>query len=666
MDIEKFTDENKKRNALLDGPYNPVTGEGGPLERQEVAFADRESPLFLPVGMLNVPWVNFLASFRSLSDASAALHMKPEEILFTLSEERFKHDFEFWAATTARIKPKTGGDFIPFFLNRPQRKVHAVTWKQVLNREPVRQILLKSRQFGGSTYYQVFMGYIQVIHKTNWNSLVAAHLNQSATNIRHMFSTLARYYPKGLASNFTIKGFENTSNIKIIPERNCKITIGSIETPDSVRADDVAMAHLSEIGLWKKTEGKSPEDLCQSILGTIPTVPWSVYVLESTAKGVGNFFHRSWQNAVSGKNGLTPVFIPWMEDPKNRVPFRSKEEMVSLINTLSDYELYLWQLGATLEGISFYRFKLREMNGDGWRMKSEFPSTPQEAFQSTGQRVFAPSYVAAVRQDCTGPVFKGEVFARARRGKEALDKVRFEETREGNLWVWAMPDLTEKIENRYCAFADIGGRTRKADYSALKIFDRYWMLDGGSPEVAAVWHGHLDQDLFAWKCAQICKMYGNALLAVEVNSLKKEKTEGDHFLTVLDEIAPYYRELYIRNDFEKVGDGYVPKYGFQTNVKTKGLIINSLNAAARERMMKDSGQDEGYYYIERDLRAADEMDWYEVKPDGTLGAVEGEHDDLVIVTAGGVWLATKFMKPPVRIKTGSQVKKRILRSEASF
>ena len=129
------------------------------------------------------------------------------------------------------------------------------------------------------------MGYIQIIHKTSWNSLVAAHINQAATNIRFMFTTLAKYYPKELSSFFTLKGFEQTKNVKFIPERNCKITVGSIETPDSIRSDDVAMSHLSEVGLWKKTEGKEPEDLCQSILGTIPTVPWSLYALESTAKG---------------------------------------------------------------------------------------------------------------------------------------------------------------------------------------------------------------------------------------------------------------------------------------------------------------------------------------------------------------------------------------------
>jgi hypothetical protein len=47
-------------------------------------------------------------------------------------------------------------------------------------------------------------------------------------------------------------------------------------------------------------------------------------------------------------------------------------------------------------------------------------------------------------------------------------------------------------------------------------------------------------------------------------------------------------------------------------------------------------------YIEPDSRVCDEMDYYEEKENGTLGAVEGEHDDLVMTTAGGIWLALRY------------------------
>ena len=43
------------------------------------------------------------------------------------------------------------------------------------------------------------------------------------------------------------------------------------------------MAHLTEVGLWKETKGKKPEDLVQSIFGSINDGPYTVKVLESTA-----------------------------------------------------------------------------------------------------------------------------------------------------------------------------------------------------------------------------------------------------------------------------------------------------------------------------------------------------------------------------------------------
>ena len=41
------------------------------------------------------------------------------------------------------------------------------------------------------------------------------------------------------------------------------------------------------------------------------------------------------------------------------------------------------------------------------------------------------------------------------------------------------------------------------------------------------------------------------------------------------------------------------------------------------------------------------MDYYEIKQDGTYGAVEGQHDDEVIITAGGVWLSGTMPIPKI-------------------
>jgi hypothetical protein len=137
----------------------------------------------------------------------------------------------------------------------------------------------------------------------------------------------------------------------------------------------------------------------------------------------------------------------------------------------------------------------------------------------------------------------------------------------------------------------------------------------------------------AWYAARVCHWYDDALLAVEVNSLKqkKEEMEPDHSFTILDEIKDFYQNLYYRVRPETIQDRWTGVLGFHTNEKTKDMIIQSLDGALRDEA-----------YEERNLMACDEMDGYELKLDGTMGAQVGGKDDFVISRAGAYWLHTQM------------------------
>ena len=81
------------------------------------------------------------------------------------------------------------------------------------------------------------------------------------------------------------------------------------------------------------------------------------------------------------------------------------------------------------------------------------------------------------------------------------------------------------------------------------------------------------------------------------------------------------------------------------------MLIDGLNGALR-----DSG------FVEREIEACDEYDYYEIKPNGSYGAVDGEHDDILMTRAGAYWLATSYMKPPAVIKKSApgSMKKKIV------
>lgn len=655
-DHKAVIEENRKRLQALQETYDPMTGEGSPIPRFKF-FLDNDNYILLPNEMRKDETIGLILQHTSLKDFCHAVNAEytselQDDFLETLMRVRLKYDFEFWAVTCVTIQDKNTGDKIKFRLRRAQKKLIKELEKMRLDGQPIRVILLKARQWGGSTLVQMYMAWIQIFWKENWNSAICADVEEQSRNIRGMYSRMAEEHPPE-AQPVTLKPYERSPKVRIIVERGNIIAIGSAQKPESLRSFDFKMAHLSEVGLWRVTDGRTPNDLAQSIRAGIPDVPYSLIVLESTAKGVGNFFHQEWL-AAKESGGYTPVFVAWFEIELYQQEVKS---YARLFNAMTDYHWWLFDVkGATLEAIAWYiTFQRREQYSD-WRMKSEFPSDDIEAFQSTGRRAIPQHYVSYARQNVRAPAHVGELTATAQKGIEALKNIKFVPDSNGLLEIWSKPDPLP-IRGRYCIFVDIGGRSEKADYSVIKVFDRYWLMEGGKVEVAAVWRGHLDQDLVAWKAAQIGTYYNNALVAIETNSLKKEAedTEGEHFLTVLDEIAPYYDNLFAREHPERINEGAPALYGFHTNKQTRTMIINTLVSALRDQE-----------YTERHAATCDEMDTFEIKPSGKYEAVHGCKDDCVIVTAGGLWLALKHMDPPALIVKGKKRKDNTNTSEAIF
>jgi hypothetical protein len=465
-----------------------------------------------------------------------------------------------------------------------------------------------------------------------------------------MYDTMVIDFPAELTNGekISLTPYQSSQKTKEIKQRKCTIDVGSMQEPDSLRAGTTYMIHKSEVGLWKKTEGKSPEDVIQTLSQLIPAdLAFTFDIEESTAKGVGGYFHRAWLLSKEGKSDHDPIFIPWFEDENNFIELKEDTEL--FIKSMNDYDWMLWGLGVSLEGINWYKTKLKGMNGDEWRMKNENPSTDLEAFETTGARAFPPSFVHAMRKSCMVPSFKGDIFANAYKGETALESIEFKETTEGNAWIWSMVDKAVNVSNRYIVIVDIGGRSDGSDYSTINVLDRYNLMEGEAPERVFTWRGHLDPDLVVWKAVQIAKLYNNALLVIEENSLDKdENTDGNHFLTILDEIKDYYNNLYCRTPIEKIKEGIPARYGFHTNHQSRTMVVDNFYAKLRD------GQ-----YIERDSRCADECDTFERKPSGKLEHKEGCHDDILIPTAIGLWVSDRMPLPKLIEVSTKRVKKTV-------
>lgn len=632
-EVSNIIEQNKAHRKALFSEYNPITGIGSPIEREKLYLSHDGRHLLLPKYMMDSDILQSIRKYDCLDDYIVAHGLDRQNIYDQLTRARITYDFEFWAATCATIYDKLTGKEVKFVLRRAQRKLLKVLVETLFAMKPIRIILLKARQWGGSTLIQLFMSWIQLFHRKNWNSVIAAHIEEAARNIRSMYTLMAERHPKEV-QEVRFKAFEGSTKNKQIVDRGSVIYIGSMERPNSLHSGNYKLVHCSEVGLWKATKERKPSDFVNSFEGSVPLEPFTVVALESTAKGTGNFFHTTWQGAERGENAYTPIFVAWWEIDMYTKPFRDFKEMKMFVESMNANELYMFSLGATLEGLNWYREKRMSYEND-WDMQEGFPSTPEEAFVTSGRKAHHPLIVKQMEVFAKKPEFIGEMFADAPQGAEAINRsLRFEEIAKGEFWIWKRPDTSKLYNNRYIVSLDIGGASAGADWSVIRVLDRLPLMTGGVPEFVATYRFHMDQDLTAWRAVQVAKYYCDALLVVERNSLRQLSTEGNFSITVLDIIAQVYSNIYYRDDPDKIKEGLPPRYGFFTDKNNKELVVTAMNKGLR-----DMG------FIERDQRMLDECGWYELKQNGSYGAIEGQHDDIYMSSGIALYVSSTLPAP---------------------
>lgn len=642
--IQEIIEENKRRNKKRSEKYDPITGAGADTVPR-IKFLCRgicEKPILIPEKCFNEPIIKKLCQYGSidalLTDKNLTVDDYNRSVVIDLYHAaRVKWDFEYWAATDVYITDLESERDVHLVLNPAQRNFYRQFAADWFDGKPCRFIITKNRQNGFSTLIEMLFGWIQIITLGNVNSIICAHIENTAKIIRGMYSKMVRMYPKEYTPNgdgLSLTPFEGSQKTRVIKQTGSRISIGSAEQPDALVGDKITLFHASEVGLYKTTNGKTPQQLVQSIQSGIQHREHTAIIYESTARGIGNFFYEEWMRATSGESGFVPVFVPWFDNLSYEMPVKDLRKFAASL-TLEEYNLF--KKGATLEGLYWRRNKKKEY-ADEWRFKQDFPASADEAFMSTGHRYYPIEDTERLRKGCFAPSFVGDIVGDATTGAESMKNIKFTKLDGGNLKVWFMPE-EERYSNRYVVVVDIGGVSAKADRSVICVIDRKDMAKAGVPIVVAEWCGHIAHDLLAWKAVQLATVYQKALLVIESNTLEKERTEGDHFEFILDEIANEYGNLYSRTPSDKIAAGVPARYGFHTNRSTKPMVCDHHRKVLRENM-----------YIETCVEAVDEHDWFEQKENGELGAIDGQHDDRHITRAIGIWVCYQELPYPRLIK----------------
>lgn len=603
QDIRSIVFENYRRlSAFADDRYDPIAGVGAFGDRISVSTPVEGLPTALvPRTMVDDP--RYAVAGDSLS----------------WRRLRCAHDFEYWCASVVRIKPKHGYRPCSFVLNRPQRRILAVLEGDRLAGRPIRIIVLKSRQWGCSTLIQNYMAWIQLFHRTNWHSLVCCHKKDCAFNIRNLYTSLIADYPRDLWTDDTppaFRPFEGSPNVRVISGRECRIAVASSDNQDAIRGYDIAMAHLSEVAFWRAAPLHSPDDVIRSVCGSVALLPLSLIAMESTANGVGSYFHQEWERCKNGLGDKHALFIPWYQADDCSLELDEAPEVFAA--SLSDYELRLWQLGCTLQQILWYRRKALECRIPE-KMHSEYPTDDTEAFSTTDSSVFSPYDIESLQEGCRKPDRVCEVV-----------NGRFFDRPGGPLSIWRRPEP----DAAYIAAVDVGGRSDKSDWSVIAVMRRPAEGDpDDKPEIVAQWRGHCDHDRLADIALTVARLYNEALLVIESNSLESGPYGADGAgAFILQKLADTYSNIYRRPPSDVYGGN--ERIGFQTNRRTKTMLIAGLVEAVRDGS-----------FTEHSSEACFELAVYQQRPNGSYGAAPGYHDDILMTRALALFALSTSVSP---------------------
>ena len=679
--VAKVLEEDLDRMEEYAADYDPITGEG--LDRY---LGEERVKLSIPDFPIPVQWVRkevmenkLIKAVLKAGGIQKFIDKKKwkdgqapgfEDVVRSIRRIRHKHDFCHWAFFCIHIEAKLGGR-IRFKLNYAQLKVLKQCLQMLYANVPINIIIDKARQWGGSTFC-IFFQFFILAHWDPYHSFaVAAHINNAAHNILRMLRNAITEYPAWdlgcaptevlhLANDgqnthaFVVK--DSADNI-VLPGQ---IFIGSAASPDSLRSGRISGAHYSEVGVWKDTPGMSAADLVADISGGIPKQqPLTMQVYESTAKEADDYFHDLCYDALDGKSNFTVIFIPFFFIPHDTMKIPDKPAFARwlIANRKNDkpeegwkstgkYFWWLWEQGATLEAIQWYRYEEKNYTTRA-QMVNEAPASLPESFQSNGKKVFDYYDVDRMKRGCINPVYEGDLVSDGITGEDVLNNIRFLSREGGDLKIYEMPD-DSPISDRYVVAVDIGGPNPTSDYSSVRVMDRLMLMPDfgleGRPNVVAEMHYHTDPDILAYDAMRLAEFYGHALLVFESNTYemrdKKRDTGVESFEYILDIVAGIYDNLYARrgNEEDMDGEKVKRKWGFRTDGITKPKIINHMKICLRDELWKEPSKVccmEMFNYVIEDKK---------------MTAPSKKHDDVLMATAILLWVAIKEMDTPQWIR----------------
>ncbi len=228
----------------------------------------------------------------------------------------------------------------------------------------------------------------------------------------------------------------------------------------------------------------------------------------------------------------------------------------------------------------------------------------------TGKSVFDAKAISRRLSEGIRPKMRG-LFVYRDDGLR-LTEISFEETVDGCALVYKKPETGVP----YVIGADTAGEG--SDFFVCQV------LDNRTGEQVCMLRGHFDEDVFARQLYCLGIWYNVALIAPEVNFSTYPVLE-------LERLG--YENLYVRETVDDYTHAVKRSFGFQTNAKTRPVILSELIRAVREDVT-----------ILTDEITMQEMLTFVRNPETLKPEAEaGAHDDTVMALA-----IAHFVRPQMR------------------
>lgn len=429
-----------------------------------------------------------------------------------------------------------------------------IIWRRVAPRLDAHDklwfIVLKSRQVYATTFFEA-LTFVRTIERPNTNSLIIAQDLDSSTAIFTMAKRFYDYLPLP-----KVKPSKSKELIFPVSGGPSVFKVVSAGTASKGRGTTQTCVHCSEVAFWPHPE------VLTGLFQAMPGLGDTLWVLESTANGLsgqGEMFYRQWKSAISGKSDLIPIFIPWFAMPKYRESYELPEEEWNEEERLLVEQFHKYGLDG--HSLAWRRSTIEtKLQGLPELFHQEYPSTPDEAFISSGLPAFDPLAILRQQQNVSEPKLKLDYDSN-------LDE--FVENHQGDLQVWKSP----REGHQYSIGVDTAEGIKGGDFTCAQV------VDMDDLEQVAVLHSTISP----WDASKLINRlghwYNKAIVNIEVKG--SGWAVQDYMLRVLN--YPRFHPWRGRPDHIKNTPTRV--WGWDTNVYSRPLLIDAGRRAINKALI---------------------------------------------------------------------------------